>query len=168
MWDLNKKKYVDLGLMGVGTNVLGGYNNNKINKSVIKAIKTGNMSSLNSLEEFQLAKLIIKLHKWADMAKFAKTGGEANALAIRIARAYTKTDKVAVCGYHGWYDWYLAANLKNKNSLKNHLSNNLKISGVPKALKNTVFTFEYNNFDQFKKIIEKNKIKIVKMEVRRF
>ena len=167
VWDLNKKKYVDLGLMGVGTNVLG-YNNNKINKSVIKAIKTGNMSSLNSLEEFQLAKLIIKLHKWADMAKFAKTGGEANALAIRIARAYTKTDKVAVCGYHGWYDWYLAANLKNKNSLKNHLSNNLKISGVPKALKNTVFTFEYNNFDQFKKIVEKNKIKIVKMEVRRF
>ena len=123
--------------MGVGTNVLG-YNNNKINKSVIKAIKTGNMSSLNSLEEFQLAKLIIKLHKWADMAKFAKTGGEANALAIRIARAYTKTDKVAVCGYHGWYDWYLAANLKNKNSLKNHLSNNLKISGF-KALKSCFY-----------------------------
>ena len=167
VWDLYKRKYVDLGLMGVGTNVLG-FNNNKINKSVIKSIKFGNMSSLNSLEELQLAKLMIKLHKWADMAKFAKTGGEANALAIRIARAYTKTDKVAVCGYHGWHDWYLAANLKNKNSLKNHLSNNLKISGVPKVLKNTVFTFEYNNFEQFKKIIEKNKIKIVKMEVRRF
>lgn len=167
VWDLNNKRYTDLGLMGVGTNVLG-FNNRKINNAVIISIKKGNMSSLNSLEEYSLAKELIKIHKWADMAKFAKTGGEANALAIRIARAYTKTDKVAVCGYHGWHDWYLAANLKKKNSLKNHLSNNLKISGVPKVLKNTVFTFEYNNFEKFKKIIEKNRIKIVKMEVRRF
>ena len=99
--------------MGVGTNVLG-FNNKTINNAVIISIKKGNMSSLNSLEEYSLAKELLKIHKWADMAKFAKTGGEANALAIRIARAYTKTDKVAICGYHGWHDWYLAANLRRK------------------------------------------------------
>ena len=167
VWDLNKKRFTDLGLMGVGTNVLG-FNNKLVNKSVSAAINNGNMSSLNSLEELKLAQEIISLHKWADMAKFAKTGGEANALAIRIARAYTNSDKIAVCGYHGWHDWYLAANLDHKNNLKNHLSDNLKISGVPKVLKKTVFPFEYNNFEKFKRIIKKKKIKIVKMEIRRF
>ena len=93
VWDLNKKKFIDIGLMGVGTNVLG-FNNKFVNKSVNLAIKNGNMSSLNSLEELQLAQEMISLHKWAGMAKFAKTGGEANALAIRIARAYTNSDKI--------------------------------------------------------------------------
>lgn len=167
VWDLNKKKFIDIGLMGVGTNVLG-FNNKFVNKSVNSAIKNGNMSSLNSLEELQLAQEMINLHKWAGMAKFAKTGGEANALAIRIARAYTNSDKIAVCGYHGWYDWYLAANLDHKNNLKNHLSNNLKISGVPKSLKKTIFPFEYNNFNKFKRLVKNKKIKVVKMEIRRF
>ncbi len=167
VWDLNKKKFIDIGLMGVGTNVLG-FNNKFVNKSVNLAIKNGNMSSLNSLEELQLAQEMISLHKWAGMAKFAKTGGEANALAIRIARAYTNSDKIAVCGYHGWYDWYLAANLDHKNNLKNHLSNNLKISGVPKSLKKTIFPFEYNNFNKFKRLVKNKKIKVVKMEIRRF
>ncbi len=167
VWDLNKKKFIDIGLMGVGTNVLG-FNNKFVNKSVNLAIKNGNMSSLNSLEELQLAQEMINLHKWAGMAKFAKTGGEANALAIRIARAYTKSDKIAVCGYHGWHDWYLAANLDHKNNLKNHLSDNLKILGVPKSLKKTIFPFEYNNFKKFKSLVKNKKIKVVKMEIRRF
>ena len=86
VWDLNNKRYTDFGLMGVGTNVLG-FNNKTINNAVIISIKKGNMSSLNSLEEYSLAKELLKIHKWADMAKFAKTGGEANALAIRIAKS---------------------------------------------------------------------------------
>ena len=95
------------------------------------------MSSLNCLEEVQLAETLIKIHPQFDMAKFAKTGGEANAVAIRIARAAAGRDKVAICGYHGWHDWYLAAGLNkggNKN-FKGHLANDLGINGVPKSLK---------------------------------
>ena len=106
------------------------------------------MTSLNSFEEVLLAKKLLKLNKWAGMVKFARSGGEANAIAIRIARAYKKNKlKVAACGYHGWHDWYLSANLKNSN-LNSHLSKNVKIDGVNKELKDTTFLFEYNNLDK--------------------
>ena len=95
------------------------------------------------------------------MAKFTRTGGEANAVAIRIARAASGKDKVAICGYHGWHDWYVAANLKNKNNLNKHLLAGINPTGVPKSLKNSIFTFDYNNFSQLEKIIKENlKIKI--------
>ena len=116
IWDLNGKKYLDMFLMGVGTNILG-YNNKKVNQAVNKVIKTGNMSSLNSLEDYKLAKELIIINKWADMVKFARTGGEANAIAVRIARASNKKDIIVFCGYHGWHDWYLSANLSNKKNL---------------------------------------------------
>lgn len=101
--------------MGVGTNILG-YSNNKINKKNIKSINQGNMSTLNAHEEVEFANLILKPHPWAKMARFAKTGAEANSIAIRLSRAFNNKDKVIVCGYHGWHDWYLAANLSNKKS----------------------------------------------------
>ena len=91
-------------IMGIGTNILG-YSHPKVNNAVINAIKNGSMSTLNSLEEQSLAKELIKMHRWSDLAKFARTGGEANAIAIRIARAYNKKFKIAICGYHGWHDW---------------------------------------------------------------
>ena len=101
------------------------------------------------------------------MVKFARSGGEANAIAIRIARASAKNEKVAVCGYHGWHDWNLAANLKSKKNLNNHLIKNLDPKGVPPNLKNTIFTFEYNNISSLKKIVNKHDIGIIKMEVKR-
>jgi len=161
--DMNGNKYLDFSLMGVGTCILG-YNNKVINKKVIKTISKGNISTLNSYEELDLAEHLVKLHPWADMVKFARTGGEANAIAIRIARAYTKTEKVAICGYHGWHDWYLSANVKKKNTLKNHLMPFLKVEGVPKSLGSTVFAFDYNNFNSLKKLVTKENIKIIKME----
>ena len=167
IWDLDGKKYIDVGLMGVGTNVLG-YNNRAVNNAVKKAIDKINMSTFNAPEEVQLAEKLIEIHPWASMVRFARTGGEANAVAIRIARAFTKSTKVAVCGYHGWHDWYLAANIKNKKNLKNHLMDNLNTDGVPKSLINTIYPFNYNDFEGLKKIIEKNKIKIIKMEVKRY
>ena len=101
--------------MGVGTNVLG-YNDKDVDLAVTKAIKSGNMSTLNCPEEVILAKKMISIHPWADKVKFARTGGEANSIAIRIARASTYKTNVAICGYHGWHDWYLATNLQsNKN-----------------------------------------------------
>ena len=80
-------------------------------------------------------------------SKICKEEGEANAIAIRIARAYSKKDNVAFCGYHGWHDWYLSANLNNKNNLNKHLLKGIKISGVPNNLKNTAFPFEYNKLN---------------------
>ena len=115
IWDLQGNKYIDMSFMGVGTNILG-YSNQKINKSVFNAISKSNLSTLNCPEEVSLAEKLISIHPWADMVKFARTGGEANSIAIRIARSASKKDKVAFCGYHGWHDWYLSANLSNKKN----------------------------------------------------
>ena len=168
VWDLNKKKYYDLSLMGVGTNTLG-YANRNIDKKVSEVIKKGNLTTLNCPEEVLLAKKLIKMHPWSQMARFAKTGGEANAIAIRLARAYTKKEIVLICGYHGWHDWYLSANLESKNKLDTHLFKDLKFAGVPNSLKGLTKTFNYNNYQQFEKIIKRysKKIAAVKMEVQR-
>ena len=153
-----------MSLMSAGTNVLG-YCNKFVDKTVNKTIKLGNMSTLNCPEEFYLAKELIKIHPWSQMVKLARTGGEANSIAIRIARAATQSDKIAVCGYHGWHDWYLAANLKSNKKLDEHLLPGLKPKGVPKYLKDTIYTFRYNDFKTLQNLVEKKKIKIVKMEV---
>ena len=87
--------------MGVGTNSLG-YCNDSVDNKVISTVKNGNMSTLNCAEEVGLAEKLIELHDWADMVRFARTGGEANSISIRIARAATGRDKIAICGYHGW------------------------------------------------------------------
>ena len=166
IWDLEKKKYIDISTMSVGACTLG-YANTKIDKEVIKKIKFGNMSSLNNYEEILLAEKLIEIHSWADMVKFARSGGEANAIAVRIARAATIKKNIAICGYHGWHDWYLSGKLNKSNNLESFLFSNLPIKGVPKNLKNTTYTFEYNNLVQLKKLISKKNIGIIKMEVAR-
>ncbi len=166
VWDLDGNCFADLSFMGVGTNTLG-YSNAKIEKKVLQTIKKGNMTTLNSLEEIKLAEKLIEIHPWADMARFTRSGGEANAVAIRIARAASGKDKIAVCGYHGWHDWYLASNINKKSQLDEHLMNNVPIKGVPKNLKNTVFPFSYNDIEGLESIIKKNNIGVIKMEVKR-
>ena len=164
IWDLDNKKLTDMSLMGVGTNILG-YAYTPVDNEVIKSIKFSNMSTLNCPEEVQLAEKLIDMNNWADMVKFAKTGAEANAIAIRIARSYSKRDNIAICGYHGWHDWYLSSNLNKKENLSNHLLQGLYTSGVPKKLKNTVFPFNYNDFNNLQKIIKEKDIGVIKMEV---
>ena len=166
IWDVDNNKFIDMSLMGVGTNILG-YCNSKVDNAVKKAVNSGNLSSLNCTEEVSLAEELIKIHPWADMVKYARSGGEANSIAIRIARAASGNDKVAFCGYHGWHDWYLATNLKSKKNLNSHLLPSLKIGGVPKNLKNTIFPFKYNDFEQLKKIVNNQKIGVICMEVTR-
>jgi glutamate-1-semialdehyde 2,1-aminomutase len=166
IWDLDNKKFTDFSLMGVGTNLLG-YARKEIDNEVKKAISKSNMSSLNCPEEVLLAEKLIELHPWAQKAKFARTGGEANAIAIRISRTYSKKNNIAVCGYHGWHDWYLAANLNNKDSLSSHLLPGLGSKGVSKNLKNTVFTFDFNDTQKLLKIIKNHNIGTVMMEVSR-
>jgi glutamate-1-semialdehyde 2,1-aminomutase len=166
VWDLDGREYVDMSIMGIGTNILG-YGHPEVDEAVRKTIEVGNMSTLNCPEEVYLAERLIELHPWADMVKFARTGGEANAIAIRIARAATGKEKVAVCGYHGWHDWYLAANLGNEENLASHLLPGLEPQGVPSSLRDTIYTFNYNRFDELEKIVTNHDIGVIKMEVLR-
>ena len=123
------------------------------------------MSTLNCPEEVYLAEKLIQINPWADMVRFARTGGEANSIAIRIARAASGKDNVAICGYHGWHDWYLSANHNAGDDLSSHLLSGLNPCGVPKSLKNTVYPFNYNDFEQLLSIVDTNDIGVIKMEV---
>jgi len=165
VWDLDNNKYIDMSHMSVGTSSLG-YCNSNIDNEVKLTIKRGNMSTLNCPEEVKLAEKLLELHPWAEMVRFARTGGEANSIAVRIARASSGRDKIAICGYHGWHDWYLSANLSDSSNLEDHLLPGLNPLGVPRELKNTVFPFNYNDIDELKKIIKENPdLAAVKMEV---
>ena len=166
VWDLNNKVYTDMSLMGVGTNILG-YCNSEVDNAVKKVIKKGNLTTLNCPEEVILAEKLLSMHPWAGKVKFARTGGEANAVAIRIARSASGRENVAFCGYHGWHDWYLAANLKNKKILDEHLIPDLDPIGVPSSLRNTSFGFQYNNINQLRRLVDKENIGVIKMEVSR-
>ena len=166
VWDLDGNEYIDMSYMGIGTNILG-YGNPEVDKAVSETIISGNMSTLNCPEEVHLAEKLLDLHKWSDMVRFARSGGEANAIAVRIARAASGRDNVAVCGYHGWHDWYLSANLNNDNSLDEHLLKGLEVKGVPRNLKGSVFTFSYNNFNELETLVKNHNIGIIKMEVQR-
>ena len=166
VWDLDGNKYIDMSIMGIGTNILG-YGHPEVDEAVHQVVNKGNMSTLNCPEEVYLAEKLIELHPWADMARFARSGGEANAIAIRIARAATGKEKVAICGYHGWHDWYLSANLGDDKSLDGHLLPGLEPQGVPRNLRGTVFPFTYNNFSQLEELVKTHDIGVIKMEVMR-
>jgi len=163
VWDIDNNHYFDVSLMGVGTNSLG-YNNPQVDVKIIEAIKSGNMSTLNAPEEVYLAEKLISIHPHFDQVRFARTGGEANSIAIRLARAATGKDKVAICGYHGWHDWYLATNLQSNENLNSHLLSGLLPRGVPKALQDTTYSFRYGNKEEFLKVIGDPEIGTVIME----
>ena len=167
VWDLDGNKFLDLGFMGVGTNILG-YSHPKVDEAVRTVIDKGNLSTLNAPEEVYLAEALIELHPWADMARFARSGGEACAIAVRIGRAASGKDKVAFCGYHGWHDWYLAANLGDDDSLDGHLIPGLEPNGVPRVLKGTSLPFQYNDLDGLTQLLDDNPdIGVIYMEPQR-
>lgn len=164
IWDLDGNQYLDMSIMGIGTNTLG-YGHDEVDQAVLNTVKNGNMSTLNCPEEVWLAEKLIEINPWADMVRFARSGGEANAIAIRIARAASGKDNIAICGYHGWHDWYLSTNHNQGDGLSGHLLPGLEPAGVPKNLKNTVFPFHYNNFEELEEIVSQNNIGVIKMEV---
>jgi glutamate-1-semialdehyde 2,1-aminomutase len=164
--DLDKNEYIDMSIMGIGTNVLG-YGHKEVDKAVLKTLAAGNMSTLNCPEEVYLAERLLEIHPWADKVRYARTGGEANSIAVRIARAASGKDKIAFCGYHGWHDWYLAANLGQDSNLDGHLLPGLAPKGVPRNLKDTIFPFVYNDYDELEKLVEQHDIGVIKMEVMR-
>ncbi len=164
VWDMDGNEYIDMSIMGIGTNSLG-YGHPEVDEAVARTVRDGNMSTFNCPEEVYLAEKLVAMHPWADMARLARTGGEANAIAIRIARAASGKDKVAVCGYHGWHDWYLSANLGDDERLAGHLLPGLDPKGVPQQLRGTVFPFTYNNYDELKSLVDTHDIGVIKMEV---
>lgn len=166
VWDLDGNRYTDMCIMGIGTNTLG-YGHAEVDAAVAATVQAGNMSTFNCPEEVYLAERLVEIHPWADMVRFARSGGEANAIAIRIARAASGRDKVAICGYHGWHDWYLSANLSEEGGLDGHLLPGLEPKGVPRNLQGTVFPFNYNNFEELKALVEQHDIGVIKMEVSR-
>lgn len=155
-WDLDGNKYLDMSYMGIGACILG-YADADVNDAVKSAIDMGSMCTLNAPEEVELAELLLKLHPWAHMVRYARTGGEAMSVAVRIARARAGKDVVLFCGYHGWHDWYLSSNLADEKSLDGHLLPGLNPSGVPRSLKGMAYPFTYNDTEGFLQLIQEHK-----------
>jgi glutamate-1-semialdehyde aminotransferase len=164
IWDMDGVCYLDMSIMGVGANILG-YADDDVDGAVIRAIQNGSLSTLNCPEEVELAELLIKLHPWAQMVRYARTGGEAMAVAVRIARAKTGRDIVIFSGYHGWHDWYLAANLANQKNLDGQLMPGLSPKGVPRGLLGSAIPFFFNDMQRLEDIVRGNEYKIAAVVV---
>jgi glutamate-1-semialdehyde 2,1-aminomutase len=163
---LDGREFIDMGLMGVGTSILG-FGDPRVDEAVVRAIRQGVVSSLNCPEEVWLAEKLLDLHPWAGGVRFARSGGEACAMAVRIARAASGRDRVAICGYHGWHDWYLAANISEDRALDGHLLPGLSTRGVPRALAGTALPFRYNDIDGLRKILSLGDVGAIVMEPER-
>ena len=154
VWDLDGNKYIDMSISGVGACTLG-YADPDVDAAVKDALRRGNMCTLNAPEEVELAELLCEIHPWAEKVRYTRTGGEALAVAVRIVRAYTGKTKILFCGYHGWHDWYLAANLGKSSSLDGQLLPGLEPLGIPRSLRNTSIPFYYNDIKSFEKLVNK-------------
>jgi glutamate-1-semialdehyde 2,1-aminomutase len=153
VWDLDSHEYIDMSIMGIGANILG-YADDDVDEAVIKAIKDGNSASFNCKEEVTLAEKLVGLHPWSGMVRYTRSGGEAMAVAVRIARAFTHRDVVLFSGYHGWQDWYLAANLGEKNALDGQLMPGLEPNGVPRGLYQTALPFTFDEIPSLREKIQ--------------
>ncbi|MGI9428615.1 MAG: aminotransferase class III-fold pyridoxal phosphate-dependent enzyme [Bythopirellula sp.] len=165
--DLDDRRFIDMTTSGIGSCLLG-YADHDVTEAVVRRVQLGSMSSLNAPEEVELAELLVALHPWSDQVRYCRTGGESMAAAVRIARASTGRDRVAFCGYHGWSDWYLAANLPDptgemiheNDPLQSHLLPGLAPTGVPSSLGGTALPFAYNRLDELQQIVNKHKDQI--------
>ncbi|HQM48739.1 MAG TPA: aminotransferase class III-fold pyridoxal phosphate-dependent enzyme [Candidatus Hydrogenedentes bacterium] len=165
IWDLDGRRYYDMSIHGIGACLLG-YADPDVSRAVRRRVTLGSWSTLNPPEEVALADRLFAIHPWANQVRYARCGGESAAVAVRIARATTGRSHVAICGYHGWHDWYLAANLGDDDSLDGHLLPGLKPKGVPKELRGTVHTFRHGNIDEFHAVLDQygDKLAAVVME----
>lgn len=152
--DLDGNRYLDFTHNGVGACLLG-YAHPQVSAAVIDRVQRGSICSLNCPEEVLLARQLVEMHPWAEQVRFARTGGEALAIAVRIARASTRRDVIAFCGYHGWCDWYLAANLSADGALDGHLLPGLSPLGTPRGLAGTALPFTYNRLQELEAIVDR-------------
>jgi len=159
VWDLDGREFIDMSIMSVGACILG-YADDEVDEAVMRSIRDGVNSSLNCPEEVQLAEALIQLHPWFDMVRYARSGGEAMGMAVRIARAHTKRDTVLFSGYHGWNDWYLAANLSDDSNLDGQLMSGLEPNGVPRGLAGSALPFDANSIESLRAKIKGQEKKI--------
>lgn len=165
VWDLDGNHYYDMTTNGIGACLLG-FADPDVTRAVVKRVEDGSFCTQNPAEEAYLAERLLAIHPWAERVRFARTGGECATVAVRIARATTGRQMVAFCGYHGWHDWYLAANLGENDALAGHLLPGLHPNGVPAALRGTAVPFRYNSFEEFDAVMDKygDKLACVIME----
>lgn len=156
IWDMDGRPYSDFTTSGIGCCLLG-YADPAVNAAVTECVANGSMCTLNAPEEVWLADRLCAIHPWAEKARFARTGGEAVAIAVRVARAATKRSLVAFCGYHGWCDWYLSANLGETDALDGHLLPGLDPAGVPAGLRGTALPFHYNRISGLEQIVAEHR-----------
>jgi len=154
-WDVDGHEYIDW-VSGIGAIVLG-YADPVVDEAVRQQISLGTMYSINHPLELELAEALCRVLPCAEMVRYAKTGGEACAMAVRIARGVTGRDKVLICGYHGWHDWYLAANLTAESNLNTHLFPGIEPIGVPAALAGTTIPFAYGDVAALGQLLDDNR-----------
>ena len=142
--DIDGNVYIDYG-MALGPFILG-YSDDDINKAVMKQLEKGTMFTLPHSLELEASKLIIESVPCAEMVRFGKNGSDVTSGAVKLARAFTGKEKMIICGYHGWQDWYIAS---TERSL-----------GIPKVMKELVISLQYNDIEQLKDIIKNHKDEI--------
>ena len=145
---MDNNKYLDL-INGLGS-VSIGYSIKTINNKIIKQLKRGITFSLSSDLETVLADELTKIIPSCEMVKFGKNGTDVNSAAIRLARYFTGREHIAVCGYHGWQDWYIVSTTMN--------------GGIPKKLKNYTDYFKFNDINSLKNLLKKKKYAAVIIE----
>ena len=140
VWDVDGNEYIDYN-MGIGPLVLG-YCYEKVDKAIIKQLKRGITFSLVHPLEVELSEKIREVVPNAENVRFSKTGCDVTTAAVRVARAFTKREKVLCCGYHGWHDWYISVTDRN--------------AGIPKAIQKLTYTFNYNDIENLIQSIDKD------------
>lgn len=153
--DVDGFEYIDW-ISGIGSIILG-YCDPVVDEAVRTQIATGTIYSVNHPLEIELADELCRLIPCAEMVRYAKCGGEACAIAVRIARGVTGRDKVLFCGYHGWHDWYLAANLAEDASLNSHLFPGIEAIGVPAGLAGSALPFAYGDLSNLSDQLEQHR-----------
>ena len=163
IWDIDGNKYVDL--VNSLAAVTIGYGDKGLSRAVRNQLKSGVILSLPSILEAEVSELMVELIPSAEMVRFSKNGSDATAAAIRLARAYTGRDHILMCGYHGWHDWYLAMGINKSKDLEKNLVAGIDKRGIPNKLKNSIFSFNYNDIESLEKIVKEKNIGVIKMEV---
>ena len=153
--DVDGNEYIDW-VSGIGAIILG-YADPVVDDAVRRQIDSGLGFSINHELEVELAEELTRIVPCAEMVRYAKGGGDACAVAVRIARGSTGRDKVLFCGYHGWHDWYLAANLSAEANLDEHLFPGIDPIGVPRALEGTAIPFPYGDVDALGTLLDKHR-----------
>lgn len=151
-WDIDDNEYIDW-VSGIGAIILG-YGDPQVDDAARDVIESGFGFSINHPLELELAEELVNRIPCAEMVRFCKGGGEACAIAVRIARGATGRDKVLFCGYHGWHDWYLAANLGHNAALDEHLFSGIEPIGVPQTLEGSAIPFAYGELDSLGQLLD--------------